>query len=147
VKPSLRQANEMIRFADVKAAAVLAAAGVLAGQLPSAHAAWAKGVLLVAGACVTLSALLALSTLAPWREATAGRSLHYYEDVARQYGDDREAFVSAWTQAPPDEGAVAGQIWVANMVAYRKFARVTWSIRVLSVGVVAFAVLTLFPGA
>jgi len=40
-RASLQQANEMIRFADVKAAAVLAAAGILAGQLPSAHGSWA----------------------------------------------------------------------------------------------------------
>ncbi|MGI5214115.1 hypothetical protein [Plantactinospora sp. CA-290183] len=64
-RASLQQTNEMIRFADVKAAAVLAAAGVLVGQLPSAHGFWGKGVLLVAGVCVVLSAVLALYTLTP----------------------------------------------------------------------------------
>jgi hypothetical protein len=143
---SLQQANEMVRFADVKAAAVLAATGVLLGQLPSAHGFWAKGVLLVAGGCVVLSALLALYTLAP-RPVTAVWSLHYYGNVAQRYGDDREAFVDAWLEAEADERAIeraiAGQIWAANMVAYRKFARVTWSIRSLVVGVVALAAVAL----
>ncbi|MFF5073960.1 Pycsar system effector family protein [Micromonospora olivasterospora] len=133
----------MIRFADVKAAAVLAAAGVLAGQLPSAHGSWAKGVLSVAGICIVLSALLALYTLAPRRQAAPAWSLHYYDHVARRYGKDREAFVDAWVAAAADEDAferaIAGQIWAANMVAYRKFTRITWSIRALVVGVVALA--------
>lgn len=146
-RASLQQANEMIRFADVKAAAVLAVAGVLAGQLPSAHGSWAKGVLLVAGVCIVLSALLALYTLAPRRQVTAAWSLHYYDNVAQRYGDDREAFIDAWLEAAADEDAferaVAGQIWAANMVAYRKFTRITWSIRALVVGVVALAAVAL----
>ncbi|MFV2125799.1 Pycsar system effector family protein [Solwaraspora sp. WMMA2065] len=142
-RASLQQANEMIRFADVKAAAVLAAAGVLAGQLPSAHGPLSESILLVAGACVALSALLALYTLAPRQQATAAWSLHYFENVAQRYGDDREAFIDAWLDASDDpdgfERAIAGQLWVANMVAYRKFVRITWSIRTLAVGVLAIA--------
>ncbi|WFE20809.1 DUF5706 domain-containing protein [Solwaraspora sp. WMMD937] len=137
----------MIRFADVKAAVVLAAAGVLAGQLPSARGPWAESILLVAGVCVAFSALLALYTLAPRRQVTAAWSLHYYDSVAQRYGDDREAFIKAWLEAADDEDAferaIAGQIWAANMVAYRKFTRVTWSIRALVVGVVAFVVVAL----
>jgi hypothetical protein len=142
----LQQANEMIRFADVKAAAVLAAAGVLAGQLPSEDRSWAKGVLLVAGVCIALSALLALYTLAP-RRAAAAWSLHYFDHVARRYGDDREAFIDAWTEQAADEDAfkreIIGQIWAANMVAYRKFTQITWSIRILVVGVVALVAVIL----
>ncbi|WP_430495935.1 Pycsar system effector family protein [Micromonospora trifolii] len=143
---SLQQANEMIRFADVKAAAVLAAAGVLAGRLPSAHGPWATGVLLVAGACVALSALLALYALAPRRQVTTG-SLHYYEHVARRYGNDQEAFIDAWLEAAADinafERAVLAQIWAVNMVASRKFTRVAWSIRALVIGLVALAAVAL----
>ncbi|MFF5217831.1 Pycsar system effector family protein [Micromonospora sp. NPDC000442] len=137
----------MIRFADVKAAAILAAAGVLAGQLPSGHGYWARAVLLVAGICIVLSALLALYTLAPRRQMTTAWSLHYYDHVARRYGDDREAFIDAWVEAAADEAsferAVVGQIWAANMVAYRKFTRITWAIRALVVGVVALAAVAL----
>ncbi|WP_233579157.1 hypothetical protein [Micromonospora sp. BL4] len=115
-RATLQQANEMIRFADVKAAAVLAAAGILAGQLPSAHGSWAKGALLVASVSVMLSALLALYTLAPRRQLTTAWSLHYYDHVARRYGDDREAFIDAWVTATADEDAferaVVGQIWL-----------------------------------
>ncbi|MEH1017671.1 Pycsar system effector family protein [Micromonospora sp. CPCC 206060] len=137
----------MIRFADVKAAAVLAASGVLAGQLPSAHDPWARGVVLVAGVCIVLSALLALYTLVPRRQVTTVWSLHYYDHVARRYGDDREAFIDAWVKAAADEDAferaVVGQIWTANLVAHRKFIRVTWSIRALVAGVVALAVVVI----
>ena len=41
------------------------------------------------------------------------------------------------------ERAVVGQIWAANMVAYRKFTWITWSIRALVVGVVALAAVAL----
>lgn len=146
-RASLQQANEMIRFADVKAVAVLAATGVLAGKLPSAHSSWAKGTLLVAGVCVMLSALLALYTLTPRRQVTAAWSLHYHDNVAQRYGDDRDAFIDAWLEATADEDAferaVAGQIWATNMVAYRKFSRITWSIRALVIGVVALAAVAL----
>jgi hypothetical protein len=131
-RASLQQANETIRFADVKAAAVLATAEVLAGQLPFAHSSWAKGVLLY--------------TLAPRRQVTGASSQHYYDNVARRYGDDQEALVIAWLEAAADEDAlertVAGQIWAASMVAYRKFTQITWSIRVLVIGVVALAAVT-----
>lgn len=146
-RAALQQANEMIRFADVKAAAVLAASGVLAGQLPSAHASWAKAVLLVASVCIVFSALLALYTLAPRRQPTSAWSLHYYDHVARRYGDDREAFIDAWVKETTDEDAferaVVGQIWAANMVVYRKFTRITWSIRALVVGVAALAIVAI----
>ncbi|WP_433651523.1 Pycsar system effector family protein [Micromonospora zamorensis] len=146
-RATLEQANEMIRFADVKAAAILAAAGILAGQLPSAQGSWAKGALLVASVSVMLSALLALYTLAPRRQVTTAWSLHYYDHVVRRYGDDREAFIDAWVKAAADEDAferaVVGQIWAANMVAHRKFARITWSIRALVVGVVAVVAVAL----
>ncbi|MFF3854445.1 Pycsar system effector family protein [Micromonospora sp. NPDC002575] len=142
-RSSLQQANEMIRFADVKAAAVLAASGVLAGQMPSAHDPWGRAVVFVAGVCIVLSALLALYALAPRRQMTTRWSLHYYDHVARRYGDDREAFIDAWVEAAADEDAferaVVGQIWAANMVAYRKLTRIIWSIRALVVGVVALA--------
>ncbi|WFE30977.1 Pycsar system effector family protein [Micromonospora sp. WMMD975] len=136
----LQQANDMIRFADVKAAAVLAAAGVLAGQLPSDQRSWTNGVLLVSGVCIALSALLALYTLAP-RRAAAAWSLHYFDHVARRYGGDREAFIDAWVEQAADgdafEREIIGQIWAANIVAHRKFTQITWSIRILVVGVVA----------
>ncbi|MGI5214114.1 hypothetical protein [Plantactinospora sp. CA-290183] len=78
---------------------------------------------------------------------TTAWSLHYYDNVARRYGDDREAFVDAWVEAAGDhdafERAVAGQIWAANIVAYRKFTRITWSIRSLAVGVTALAAMAL----
>jgi len=146
VRTSLQQANEMIHFADVKAAAVLAAIGVLTGQLPPAHSSQANGVLLAAGICLSLSALLALYTLAPQQVATT-HSLYYYAHVAQLFRDDRESFVDALLDSATDEEAfervVARQIWAANMVALHKFTRITWSIRALVIGVVALAAVPL----
>jgi hypothetical protein len=98
----------MIRFADVKAAAVLAAAGVLAGQMPSAHSTWAKDVLLIAKVCAVLSALLALYGLAPRRQVTTAWSLHYYHNVARLYGDNPEAFVEPGCKLRPTRTQSSG---------------------------------------
>ncbi|HET8684340.1 MAG TPA: hypothetical protein VFM54_21065 [Micromonosporaceae bacterium] len=105
----------MSRFADVKAAAVLTAAGVL-----------------------SRTTLLALYTLATRRQMTAAWSQHCHDNVVQRYSDDREAFASAWLEAAADwarsSGRPAGQIRVANMMAYRRFTRITWSVRALVVG-------------
>jgi hypothetical protein len=144
----------MIRFADVKAAAALATAGVLAGQLWNARgmwdpsgSLWTRGLVIVAGTSVVLSALLALYTLVPRRQETTPESLYYYRHVARTFGADREGFVDAWLESATDEEAteraVAAQIWAANLVANRKFARMTWSIRLLVIGIAILALAVL----
>ncbi|WP_433831187.1 Pycsar system effector family protein [Actinoplanes sp. CA-015351] len=154
-RAALQQANELIRFADVKAAAVLAAAGVLASQLwtarnlwdRSGHA-WTHGLIIAAVCAIALSALLALYTLVPRQQESASESLHHYRQVARHFGDDREGFVDAWLDSAADheatERAVAAQIWAANLIANRKFAQMKWSIRLLVIGISALALLVLF---
>jgi len=151
---ALHQANDMIRFADVKAAAVLSAAGILTSLLWTARSlwdwsgsAWTRGLVTAAVAAVVLSALLALYTLVPRLQESSPGSLHHYRQVARRFGADREGFVDAWLTSAADheatERAVAAQIWAANLIANRKFTRMTWSIRLLVVGVTVLALAVL----
>jgi hypothetical protein len=149
-RAALHQANEMIRFADLKAAAVLAAAGVLASQLCAAWSfwdqggsAWTRGLVIIAVSAVAVSTLLALSTLVPRQQESAPSSLHHYHQVARRFRVDREGFVDAWLASAADhentERAIAAQIWAANLIANRKFTQMAWSIRMLVVGVTVLA--------
>ena len=153
-RAALQQANDMIRFADVKAAAVLAAAGVLASQLWAARSlwdrsgsAWTRGIVIAAMSAVVLSALMALYTLVPRQQESAPGSLHHYRQVARRFGGDREGFVDAWLASAADheatERAVAAQIWAANLIANRKFTRMKWSIRLLVGGIAILALASL----
>ena len=153
-RAALQQANDLIRFADVKAAAVLAAAGVLASQLRTARILWeqggpiwTRGLVIVAVSAVVFSVLLALNTLAPRRQGSAPGSLHHYQQVARSFGADRDGFVDVWLASAADhtatERAVAEQIWAANLIANRKFAQMAWSIRLLATGVAVLALSSL----
>lgn len=154
-RAALHQANEMIRFADFKAAAVLAAAGVLASQLWTARSSWdqsssvwTRGLVMAAAPAVVLSALLALYTLVPRQRGSESGSLHHYRQVARRFGADQEGFIDAWLASAADhetiERAVAGQIWAANLIANRKLTQMAWSIRLLVAGVAVLA-LALLP--
>ncbi|MEU7713267.1 Pycsar system effector family protein [Micromonospora chalcea] len=153
-RAALHQANDMIRFADVKAAAVLAAASVLASQLWTARSSWdqsssvwTRGFVIAAASAVVLSALLALYTLAPRQRQSESGSLYHYRQVARCFGTDREGFIDAWLASAADhestERAVAGHIWAANLIANRKFTQMAWSIRLLVAGVAVLALVVL----
>ncbi|GAB2928014.1 hypothetical protein GCM10027280_14270 [Micromonospora polyrhachis] len=142
---ALQQLNEAIRFADVKVTAVLAADGLLSSQLWTDHTngtEWSWGLLFIASVSTALSALLTLLTLAPRRQTTGPEALHHFDDVARRYAGDRQGFIDAWLATTSDDDAtarmLAGHIWAANLVAYRKFTRAAWSIRLLVVGVMAW---------
>ncbi|MBQ1040938.1 hypothetical protein KBX35_10700 [Micromonospora sp. C32] len=154
-RAALHQANEMIRFADFKAAAVLAAAGVLASQLWTARnswdqsgSVWTRGFVIAAASAVVLSAVLALYTLVPRQRESDFGSLHHCRQVARRFGADQEGFVDAWLASAADhettERAVAGHLWAANLIANRKLTQMVWSIRLLVAGVAVLA-LTVLP--
>ncbi|WP_025619510.1 Pycsar system effector family protein [Salinispora cortesiana] len=148
---ALQQLHETIRFADVKAAAVLAAAGLLGGSLCSGQdsltglgPAWSPMLPVLSAVAAATSALLALHTLMPRREAAASEPLQHFAYVAKRYGRNSQGFVDAWLATTVDEHAtarmLAGHVWAAHMVASRKFAYVTWSIRLLVLGVLAWLV-------
>ncbi|BCL13268.1 Pycsar system effector family protein [Micromonospora sagamiensis] len=148
---ALQQLHETIRFADVKAAAVLAAAGLLGGSLWSGQnpltvtgPAWSTALPVFTAVAAATSALLALHTLMPRRQAAASEPLHHFAYVAERYGRNSQGFVEAWLATMADEEAtarmLAGHIWAAHVVAHRKFVYVTWSIRLLVLGVLAWLV-------
>ncbi|MEU8217279.1 Pycsar system effector family protein [Micromonospora taraxaci] len=153
-RAALHQANEMIRFADFKAAVVLAAAGVLASQLWTARSSWDQsspvwslGLVVAAASAVVLSALLALYALVPRQRESESGSLHHYRQVARRFASDQEGFIDAWLASAADheatERAVAGHIWAANLIANRKLTQMAWSIRLLVAGVTVLAITVL----
>ncbi|WP_329008582.1 DUF5706 domain-containing protein [Micromonospora rifamycinica] len=148
---ALQQLHETIRFADVKAAAVLAAAGLLGGSLWSGQdaltvtgSAWSPVLPVMSAVAAATSALLALHTLMPRRQAAASEPLQHFAYVAEHYGRNSQGFVDVWLATTVDEDAtarmLAGHVWAAHMVASRKFAYVTWSIRLLVIGVLAWLV-------
>ncbi|WP_410813524.1 Pycsar system effector family protein [Micromonospora sp. 067-2] len=148
---ALQQLHETIRFADVKAAAVLAAAGLLGGSLWSGQdsltvtgPAWSPVLPVFSAVAAAASALLALHTLMPRRQAAASEPLYHFAYVAERYGRNSQGFVDVWLATTVDEDAtarmLAGHVWAAHMVASRKFAYVTWSIRLLVLGVLAWLV-------
>jgi len=145
---SLQQVNEWIRFADAKAAAVLAGSGVLGGLLLAAvpdrddfkvHTTRATLVAL-AIACVGASSLLSLQILSPRLRTGEPRSLIYFDHIARRYADDRNGFVEnylALTGHGEDLARqVSDQIWSNSRVARHKLRRVSFAIRFLGASMV-----------
>ncbi|GGK28814.1 hypothetical protein GCM10010124_21920 [Pilimelia terevasa] len=137
---ALAQVQEVIRFADLKAGAVLAGSAALGGITATA----AKGVrgptgwLLAAGAGLLLAAaLLALRTLAP-RVAPRACSTRVYQvgRLPQRFVHDRSAFVDAWLALGGDDAALAAelahQLWIAQLIATRKFTGIGWAIRALA---------------
>jgi hypothetical protein len=148
---ALQQLNETTRFADVKAAAVLAADGLLGSQLWAGrtgsngpHPVQVTLLMVVAGVAAAASALLALHTLTPRRQAAEPEPLHHFSHVTKRYGRNSQGFIEAWLRTTADEDLtarmLAGHIWAAHLVAHRKFVHVTWSIRILVLGVLAWLV-------
>lgn len=135
------QVNDWIRFADAKAAALLATGGVLGGllvnatpsSLPASRLGVATIVLFVLAATAdAFSVLMSLLALQPRLGArTAATSLIYFDHIARRFGDDRDGFVEAFadisTGAATDALSrdISRQIWANSLVARRKFRHVT----------------------
>ncbi|MGA3540450.1 Pycsar system effector family protein [Micromonosporaceae bacterium DT194] len=146
---ALQQLNETARFADLKATAVLAAAGLFGSQLWTATSellrpppAQMVALTVIAGVAAAASALLALSTLAPRHQAAAPEPLHHFDHVAKRYGRNSQGFIDAWLTTTADESLtarmLAGHIWAAHLVAHQKFVQVTWSIRLLVLGILVW---------
>ncbi|WP_088998256.1 Pycsar system effector family protein [Micromonospora echinofusca] len=140
---ALGQVNEWIRFADAKAAAVLAASGVLGGLLVKRIPRLADfkdepvyaGLLVVAILCLGGAALIASRILAPRLRTGEARSLIYFDHVARRYGGDRRGYVDTFTALTADEERferhLAEQVWANSKVARAKFRRVAVAIYLL----------------
>jgi hypothetical protein len=140
---ALGQVNEWIRFGDVKAAAVLAASGVLGGllvkQIPAAEDFGNRPafslLLAVAIMCDGGAALIATRILAPRLRMGEPRSLLYFDHVARRYANDAKGFVDNFVRLAADEERfarqLAEQLWANSKVARRKYRRVSIAIYLL----------------
>ena len=146
---ALDQVGQWTRFADAKAAVILASSGVLGGLLlgrpaSAGHdAAAIRGIMLGVGlVAVALSAVFSLRALQPRlriRRVTP-TSLLFFDHVARRYAGDAAEYVAAFTQASADDALsqdVIGQVWANSIVARRKFRQVTVATWLLGLALVA----------
>ena len=161
--------NEWVRYADAKAGAALAGAGVLAGALVSAavseNFAHVTGIPfwlgVVAGGLAVVSALFATLAIIPKLKVGEPTSLIYFTHVAQRYqtipkhlmqqkpASERHNEDVRSMLAQPDDylDEVLSQVWANSNVAHRKFFWTGWSVRFLGLGVVlagAAAVISIF---
>ena len=133
---SLEITGEWSRFADAKAGALVAAAGLLAGlmiqEAPTLRAFGREpvraGLLAVALVSLVVTAALCLHALLPRTGIGAPRSLIHFEAVAGRYTDDQASFVDAHLRLVADperlRRQIAEQIWANSVVAHRKYRNI-----------------------
>lgn len=132
---TLQQNTDIIKVADAKAGAVLAADGVLGGVLmkvlPSSDG-WAGkwlyvGLLLCGLGLVSLSAISAIGVFTPRLNTDHSRSLLYFANIARWYPTP-ESFASAYGELLEDgeqlQLSLTRQVWATSRIARRKFRAV-----------------------
>ncbi|GAA0538994.1 hypothetical protein GCM10011581_06090 [Saccharopolyspora subtropica] len=136
---AIQHTNDLIKVADTKAGAMLAASGVLGGMLVRALPAqnrwlveWPHvGLLLLSTAAVSASILLSLRVFIPRLRTDTSRSLLYFDNVARRYARAAD-FVPVYRAALEDpqrlEAALAEQLWATSRIARRKFRSVALAI-------------------
>ncbi|SFT36687.1 hypothetical protein SAMN04487904_101521 [Actinopolyspora lacussalsi subsp. righensis] len=138
---TLQQTTDLIKVADTKAAAVLAANGVLGGVLVRALSApndWAARwlyavLLLVSLALATLSIVAALWVFTPRLNTGHSRSLLHFDNIAR-CSPASDGFALAYRDLLEDgeqlQLSLTQQVWATSRIARRKFRAVTpaiWS--------------------
>lgn len=145
---ALSQTNDLIKGADTKAGAVLAASGVLGGILVRAvpaprlwgHDPLHAGLLLFSMVLVAVSILLALRVVVPRLRTGKSRSLLYFDNIARQYADAADfalACRSLFEQGDRLHHALAEQLWATSCIARRKFRAVAPAIWLFGLALVA----------
>ena len=149
---ALDQIAQWGRFADAKAAVILASSGVLGGLLLSRpataghEASTVRAIVLGAGlVAVALGALFSLRALQPRLrvQRVTPTSLVYFDHVARRYAGSASDYVADFTAASADGALgqdVIGQVWANSMIARRKFRQVTIATWLLGLGLVACGV-------
>jgi len=149
------QVNEWIKFADMKATALLAIGGVLGGLLvssaPVSSSHGVRQILFIAAVIsVVLSTLMSLFALLPrLGRSTELTSLIYFDHVARRFAGDRDRFVVAFAAAVEDAAAmraeIAAQIWANSVVAQRKFRGLTYATWLVGAAMVLAGLTALIP--
>lgn len=132
---AFQHTNELIKTADEKAGAVLAAGGVLGGVLVNALPAqpwwsgtWLSTALLLASiVLVSVSILLSLAVFVPRLRPRESISPLYFDNIARRYRTP-DVFSERYTEVLDHEDqlqhALSEQIWVTSRIARRKFRAV-----------------------
>lgn len=148
--------NEWIRFADTKAAVVIAINGILMGfvvtNLPSLKVVllgykWLLIISIFAALSNLLSTYFSIKCLNPTLNVGEPNSLIYYAHIALQF-DSYNEYYQETKEVFADEvestKQIASQVWANSKVAWKKYKAITWSTRflVLSIilGVVGFIV-------
>lgn len=145
---ALSQTNDLIKVADAKAGAMLAASGVLGGTLVRAVPApllwgespWHVVLLLVSLALVAASILLALKVFVPRLRTGRSRSLLHFDNIARRYAraaDFSPACRSLFEQDDRLHEALAEQLWATSRIARRKFRSVASAIWLFGLALIA----------
>lgn len=133
---TLHQTTDLIKVADAKAGAVLAADGVLGGVLMRTLPAtddWTTrwlyvGLLLSSLGLASVSAVSALRVFAPRLNTDPSQSLLYFANIATQYPTSDD-FAPAFRELLEDDEqlqlSLTEQVWATSRIARRKFRAVT----------------------
>jgi hypothetical protein len=144
---ALQHTNDLIKVADAKAAAILAASGVLGGVLLRALpeqqlwlAEWPHvGLLLISIGSVSASILFALRVFVPRLRTEASRSILFFDNIVRSYAKVTE-FVPVYRATLGNtarlEASLAEQMWATSRIARRKFRSVTPAIWLFGIALI-----------
>ncbi|WP_406635123.1 Pycsar system effector family protein [Amycolatopsis sp. WGS_07] len=139
---TLLQTNDWIKVADAKAAATLAASGVLGSVLarsapgPTAwrQEPWLASLTMLSLTLTVISAFFALRVFAPRLRAGEPRSLMYFDHIARRYPkalDFKLTFICMLDRDGLMRESIIEQLWANSRVARRKFKQVAYAIWLL----------------
>src|SRR5699024_6365627 len=132
---ALTQTHDLIKVADTKAGAILAAAGVLGAAVVRALPAmsgwhqkpWHVGLLLVSMVLIAVSIVFALRVFVPRLRLGDSGSLLHFDNIARRYANAAEFSVAYRSLFEHDDRlhkALAEQLWATSRIARRKFRSV-----------------------
>ncbi len=154
---ALQHINDLIKVADTKAAAMLAAGGVLGGillrTLPAQQrwlVEWLHvGLLLISIGSVSASILFALMVFVPRLRTDASRSILFFDNIASRYAKAAD-FVPVCRRTLGDtarlEASLAEQIWATSRIAQRKFRNVTPAIWLFGIALITALLAGLVKG-
>ncbi|AUI60392.1 Pycsar system effector family protein [Amycolatopsis sp. BJA-103] len=136
---ALLQTNDWIKVADAKAAATLAASGVLGtvlvrsapGQNAWRQEPWLASLAILSLILTVISTFVALRVFAPRIRTGEPRSLMYFDHIARRYPkalDFKHAFIGMLDRDGLMRESITEQLWANSRVARRKFKQVAFAI-------------------
>jgi hypothetical protein len=140
--------NDWVRFADTKAAAVIAGQGaifalaiprLLANRTTITHHFWLMVLLGVSLILAALTLLYALKCIIPRLKVGEAKSLIFFGHIAQAFDDAKtyRQFVDRQLLEPDGlRDHLAHQIWSNSIVAWAKYKDSTWALRFFAIGLV-----------